>query len=93
MNDITLLKLENPVQYNNLISQICLPSQDINIATIGKSSYILGWGQINSIIGTNALRQATVTIQSISACGKSSNSQICSGWATPHTGACYGDSG
>lgn len=42
--DIALMKLQDPVEYTNDISPICLPPNGINLATIGTKGYVTGWG-------------------------------------------------
>lgn len=42
--DIALMKLQEPVEFSNEISPICLPPQDVNLAKIGAKGYVTGWG-------------------------------------------------
>lgn len=42
--DIAMMKLQDPVDYTNDISPICLPPNGINLATIGTKGYVTGWG-------------------------------------------------
>lgn len=47
VNDVALLKLEAPVEYNQYIQPICLPAAAQNPANPNKC-YAVGWGRISS---------------------------------------------
>ena len=43
-NDITLVKLEKPVKYNQLIKPVCLPEQGED-EKADEMCYVTGWGR------------------------------------------------
>jgi len=46
-SDIMLLKLAHPVQFNDAVSPICLPSL-FQVLPEGKPCYVSGWGMLSS---------------------------------------------
>jgi hypothetical protein len=76
-----MLKLSQPIKFNAYMSPICLPEQGQELAT-GSTLYTTGWGQTNGRIQNSfstVLRQATISIQQSSRCGRISDTQICAG--------------
>jgi len=49
-SDIMLLKLEHPVEFNDAVSPICLPSLFQTLPG-GKPCYVSGWGRLSSKLG------------------------------------------
>lgn len=47
--DIALMKLQSPVKFSDEIAPICLPSQNINMATIGSQGLVVGWGETKGL--------------------------------------------
>ena len=45
-NDIALLKLTNPVDYDVNIIPICLPPDDNKL--VGETAWVKGWGRLSS---------------------------------------------
>lgn len=48
--DIALMKLQEPIKFSSEISPICLPPQDVNLATIGSRGFVTGWGDTQGLI-------------------------------------------
>jgi len=46
-SDIMLLKLAHPVEFNDAVSPVCLPSL-FQVLPAGKPCYSSGWGQLSS---------------------------------------------
>lgn len=92
-NDIALIKLEAPVEYNNHIKAACMPTRGMEFTGNG-DCWISGWG--NTENGTpDVLQEKKVDVHTNSDCSNAwgssiINSQICvgNGYA-----ACNGDSG
>ena len=51
-SDIMLLKLAYPVEFNDAVSPVCLPSL-FQVLPAGKSCYSSGWGQLSSKVKPN----------------------------------------
>ena len=47
-SDIMLLKLTHPVQFNDAVSPVCLPSL-FQVLPANKPCYTSGWGRLSSI--------------------------------------------
>jgi len=47
-SDIMLLKLAYPVEFNDAIAPVCLPSTLFQVMPDGKRCYSSGWGQLSS---------------------------------------------
>ncbi|XP_015172523.1 PREDICTED: transmembrane protease serine 9-like [Polistes dominula] len=95
-NDIALIKLQEPVEYDNHVQPICLPNKDKDYS--GKTAKVTGWGTI-AVNGatSNLLRETNLTVLSLNSCKKTSignyltNSVMCA--YRDNTDACQGDSG
>ena len=89
------MKLETPLIYNDYIRPICLPQQSVNLAPVGSTQYITGWGQTTQLGQLNDfLKQATLNAVSNSVCGGAiDDNKICFSQTLPFVSACYGDSG
>ena len=46
-SDIMLLKLAHPVDFNDAVSPVCLPSP-FQVLPVGKRCYTSGWGRLSS---------------------------------------------
>ncbi|CAF1063533.1 unnamed protein product [Brachionus calyciflorus] len=92
--DIALMKLQEPVEFTDEISPICLPAQNENFATLGAKGYVTGWGETQGTGPAYLLRQATITVKKNKECGASSDNMLCAGDKTPELhDSCQGDSG
>ncbi|XP_073493262.1 transmembrane protease serine 11C-like [Phyllobates terribilis] len=99
-NDIALLELSDPVNYNQNTQCVCLPSTAENFAD-DKSCYVTGWGALVSEGPSSpTLQQAEVKIISSNLCGSPQMygyvihpSMICAGYVEGGIDACQGDSG
>jgi len=99
-NDIAIVKLSTPVQYQWNIRPICLPPIWLNLSR--QKLIIIGWGAM-MLAGepSNVLREATVPVVSNSICKVRLNetdshiddSVICAGAKDGSKDACQGDSG
>lgn len=45
VNDISLLKMENPIIFSDYVRPICLPPRDVNLKD-GRVCTVIGWGQL-----------------------------------------------
>ena len=94
-NDIALLKLKTPIQYNARALPVCLPSSDL---PSGTDCWITGWGALQEEGNSPAiLQQAKVPLVSKQACGyvygSLTTSMRCAGYHTGKIDSCQGDSG
>ena len=48
INDIGLLKLEKPIEFQNHIVPICMSEEKADFA--GETAWIAGWGNISKVI-------------------------------------------
>jgi len=98
-NDIAILKLATPVQFNNNIQPICLPSSSSDNPADGRFGIVSGWGAVGEKkAGSNELRQVTVPVVSQASCqseyrGLDSTTTVCAGYTAGGKDACQGDSG
>ncbi|PRD33950.1 UNVERIFIED_CONTAM: Chymotrypsinogen A [Trichonephila clavipes] len=97
-NDIALLKLENPVVFNEFIKTICFPETEKNY--IGDIATLAGWGHTDggSSSTSDVLQEANFPIISNMQCSRTHgvsvpSSLICAATPTHDKGACNGDSG
>jgi len=99
--DITLLKLEKPIEYSEHISPICLPAkQDEDLPDAGSSIFVTGWGATSQGgADSPTLKQVTVPLQSTEKCNNAYPGQIyddvmfCAGLDQGGKDSCQGDSG
>jgi len=94
-NDIAILKLSTPVQFDNAISTICLPDSDV---PAGKKCVVTGWGETQGTGNNQKLLQVAIPIIDKSTCndrthyrGLVDETMICAGEAGRDS--CQGDSG
>ncbi|XP_018579323.1 venom protease-like [Anoplophora glabripennis] len=99
-NDFLLIELMHPVQFNDFVKPICLPSEDLSSDEMDEEHVtISGWGLIKSYPRTEAkyLMYITAPIVAKEKCGRlfGSNlldSQLCIGYDKGKD-SCGGDSG
>ncbi|MEE6471862.1 hypothetical protein FKM82_009401 [Ascaphus truei] len=99
-NDITLLKLQSFVEYNDYIQPICLATSTLPMETT-TLCFVTGWGSTTqegpmSVI----LQEAEINIISTSVCnmpegyeGAINDNMICAGYESGGIDSCQGDSG
>ncbi|XP_040273903.1 transmembrane protease serine 11D-like isoform X1 [Bufo bufo] len=100
LNDIALLELADPVNFNQNTRSVCLPRMSENFAD-NKSCYVTGWGALESEGPPSpTLQQAEVRIINLGLCGSPrmygnliQPSMICAGYVEGKIDACQGDSG
>lgn len=99
--DIGLIHLSEPMELNDCVGTVCLPSDDVSPGT---DCWITGWGTLRSGGNSpNKLQEAKVTVLSNKACEKTGydeseihESMICAQGTNGNgdtTDACQGDSG
>merc|ERR1719277_2166836 len=98
-NDIALLRLTRPINFNHLAAPICLPPQGSEVPP-GTRCTITGWGVSKD--GRRPLKQATVPIIRPKVCKRRdwlgseftiTRRMICAGYSFGGTDTCQGDSG
>ncbi|XP_050358790.1 serine protease filzig [Nymphalis io] len=101
-NDLALLELDSPVQFDAHIVPICMPQDDTDFT--GRVGTVTGWGRLtyNGIV-PSILQEVQVPVIDNSACQemfhaaghakKILNSFICAGYANGQRDSCEGDSG
>lgn len=102
--DVAVLKLDHPVEYQDNILPICLPTQDYDL--VGKVGVVAGWGKTDNSFGktgTNILHKVLVPIIENPRCrswhrDKAIQVQLheemfCAGHKVGKQDACLGDSG
>uniref|UniRef100_A0A1I8PL66 Peptidase S1 domain-containing protein n=1 Tax=Stomoxys calcitrans TaxID=35570 RepID=A0A1I8PL66_STOCA len=101
-NDIALLELESPVQFDTHIVPICMPSDTADFT--GRMATVTGWGRLKYGGGVpSVLQEVQVPVIENSVCQemfntgghnkKILNSFLCAGYATGLKDSCEGDSG
>ncbi|XP_043680145.1 serine protease filzig isoform X1 [Vespula pensylvanica] len=101
-NDLALLELESPVQFDSHIVPICMP--DDNVDFTGRMATVTGWGRLKYNGGVpSVLQEVQVPIMENSVCqemfqtaGHSKlilESFLCAGYANGQKDSCEGDSG
>jgi len=93
-NDITILRLAEPVQFNKYVQPACLPGPD---PKPDADVVLIGWGKIETNANPfNILKQTKVKV--IGECNKywgqvDEEKQVCVGNPVTKDSACQGDSG
>ncbi|CAH2238016.1 jg10339 [Pararge aegeria aegeria] len=101
-NDLALLELDTPVQFDAHIVPICMPPDDGDYT--GRFATVTGWGRLKYGGGVpSVLQEVQVPVIENSACQemfhtaghgkKILNSFICAGYANGQKDSCEGDSG
>ncbi|XP_045102510.1 proclotting enzyme-like isoform X3 [Portunus trituberculatus] len=96
-NDISVLKLDRPTTFNDIILPACLPPPGVFYE--GRSGYVTGWGTIH--FGgpvSSVLQEVVVPVWSRQDCsnaypGKVFPGMMCAGLKTGGKDSCQGDSG
>ncbi|XP_076739588.1 transmembrane protease serine 9 isoform X1 [Maylandia zebra] len=100
-NDICLLQLSSPVNFNNYISPVCLAASD-SIFYSGVNSWVTGWGSIGSGVplpSPQNLMEVEVPVVGNRQCncnngvGRITDNMICAGLSAGGKDSCQGDSG
>ncbi|CAH1402819.1 unnamed protein product [Nezara viridula] len=95
VNDIALLLLAKPLQFNPNVGPVCMPTGNYNLKN--KWVKLIGWGQLGAFLpATRQLMETDVRALPFRKCQKefslkAPQTQICI--HAPGTGACMGDSG
>jgi len=99
-NDIGLIELKSDVQYDDLISPICLPTEfDLKRDMSGYMATVLGWGTLSyGGHGSKLLQQVSMPIWNNKDCDERylqhiGKTFVCAGFLTGGKDACQGDSG
>lgn len=99
-NDIGLIELKSDVEYDDLISPICLPTEyDLKRDMSGYMATVLGWGTLSyGGQGSKLLQQVAMPIWNNKDCDDRylqhiGKTFVCAGFLTGGKDACQGDSG
>ncbi|KAF8767412.1 Serine protease filzig like protein [Argiope bruennichi] len=102
-NDIALLKLHKPIEYDSYVWPTCLPESDDDFS--GQEGIVMGWGFVkeNGKSRASILQKAQVPVMNRTQCQELYNEakkkirfekgQICAGYREGKTDSCQGDSG
>ncbi|XP_029661736.1 atrial natriuretic peptide-converting enzyme [Formica exsecta] len=102
-NDIALFQLERPVQYNDHLKPVCLPTAATNL-TPGTLCTVIGWGKKNDTDSSEyepAVNEVEVPVLNRQICNmwlahkelNVTDGMICAGYPDGGKDACQGDSG
>jgi len=98
--DITLLKLEKPVDFDEDVSPVCLPVQDEELPAAGTGVWITGWGDTTEGgKDSQNLEQTSVPVVDSKTCLSTyptrfdDTTQFCAGLKQGGKDTCQGDSG
>ncbi|KAI4457442.1 tryptase-related [Holotrichia oblita] len=99
-NDIALLELDQPVDFDDRIQPLCLPQTAYKDYT-GVQAVVAGWGKVGEKLDTSRiLRKVVVPVWSKEDCyssqygkAKLSENMFCAGYTEGQRDACQGDSG
>uniref|UniRef100_T1J342 Peptidase S1 domain-containing protein n=1 Tax=Strigamia maritima TaxID=126957 RepID=T1J342_STRMM len=99
-NDIALLKLSSPAQFDDYVTPACLPEYSASLP-VNQMCVILGWGKEGhgDLFGSNVLREAKVPIVEREECLNVyedyfiSENMFCAGYKRGRVDSCAGDSG
>lgn len=99
-NDIGLIELKSDVEYDDLISPVCLPTEyDMKRDLSGYMATVLGWGTLSyGGQGSKLLQQVSMPIWNNKDCDERylqhiGKTFVCAGFLTGGKDACQGDSG
>ncbi|EDW00876.1 GH20776 [Drosophila grimshawi] len=97
-NDIAVIKLDEPVEFNEILHPVCMPTPGRSFK--GETGVVTGWGAIK--VGgptSDTLQEVQVPILSQDACRKSrygnkiTDNMLCGGYDEGGKDSCQGDSG
>ncbi|KAI3388039.1 hypothetical protein SNEBB_005869 [Seison nebaliae] len=98
MNDIALMKLSEPLVFNDYVRPICLPNdEDPKNLKVTEPVAVVGWGHTNNTGSNNILQQIVVPVRASTQCLiRMNENMFCAG--SPNSNgkakdACQGDSG
>ncbi|KAH8300356.1 hypothetical protein KR044_013366, partial [Drosophila immigrans] len=97
-NDIAIIKLDEPVEFNEVLHPVCMPTPGRSFK--GESAIVTGWGALK--VGgptSDTLQEVMVPILSQDECRKSrygnkiTDNMLCGGYDEGGKDSCQGDSG
>nr|CDJ26742.1 CUB and LDL domains-containing trypsin-like serine peptidase 1 protein [Tityus serrulatus] len=96
-DDLTLLKLNAPLNFTDYIQPVCLPPKNKQLP-VGTDCYSTGWGMTRGSGKTDALKQVKMTVLDPAVCAGpfmpfNPNTMLCMGVRKQGSGVCHGDSG
>jgi secreted trypsin-like serine protease len=101
-NDLALMKLTTPVEVNDYVSPICLPS-DASEDFLGRNCVATGWGKVDyNKRGSDVLQKVQIDVYDNSECHRAyfpkfkigiRQWHLCAGTKVGGKGTCHGDSG
>ncbi|XP_041424235.1 acrosin-like [Xenopus laevis] len=101
-NDIALIRLNKPIEFNDYIQPGCLPPQSSNVSEMD-DCHIVGWGVLQEehyTLPSKTLKEARVEIINAKLCNDSNwyngtiyDYNICAGYEQGGSDICQGDSG
>ncbi|KFM59567.1 Plasminogen, partial [Stegodyphus mimosarum] len=89
-DDVSLIKLNAPVKFNNGVQPACMPQLGWQLQP-GTICYVTGWGESRGSGGAEFLKQSDQMVQSKQNCSVNEHTQICV--AKHQNSPCHGDSG
>lgn len=99
-NDIGLIELKSDVEFDDLVSPVCLPTEhDLKRDLTGYMATVLGWGTLSyGGQGSKLLQQVSMPVWSNKDCDERylqhiGNTFLCAGFLAGGKDACQGDSG
>ncbi|XP_063951241.1 uncharacterized protein LOC129256860 isoform X8 [Lytechinus pictus] len=97
-DDITLIRFEEPVEINDYVRPICLPSANTSETRVYRRCYAAGWGTLAfGDVASNDLLKVLLGIIDNDECdqmyGDVIPSKICAGYKSGGYDSCNGDSG
>lgn len=99
VNDITLIQVASPFQYNEHVSPVCLPTTDTCI-NYGSACAVTGWGYTEQGKISSTLQELAVRLIPHNKCQEAMYyssavypNQVCAGFAEGGKDSCSGDSG
>lgn len=103
VNDISILRMEEPVRFTDYIRPVCLPPPTADIRD-GRLCTVVGWGQLYETgrVFPDTLQQVQLPLVSTEECRKRTlflplyrltNNMFCAGFDRGGRDACLGDSG
>ncbi|XP_065567491.1 uncharacterized protein LOC136031714 isoform X2 [Artemia franciscana] len=103
INDISLLRLQEPVKFTDYVRPVCLPSSNTPIEN-GRMCTVVGWGQLYETgrVFPDTLQEVQLPLVSTEECRKRTlflplyqpnDNMFCAGYDRGGRDACLGDSG